>query len=152
TETTYGVVLEAANGGAPGSLLSGLISAARQRFAEAALENVGGAPGVWRAAAVEPANWTSPEAIGFRTVTVEPVTMRISRLPAEFQRIGVDGLHAPWRLRLGGVPQRLSLASIVSRIEVDLLEVAIGRDWLDLTLLGTQGWALGGQKAGYVSS
>jgi len=152
TELNYGLVVGSASTRAMDSLVSNLIATAQESFSQAALVNIDGTPGTWRAVTAEPGNWMKPNVEGYRDATINSKTMQVTGLSRDYRKIENRSLKSQWKIQVGKQQKTLSNGSSVSNLKLKLLEVSILRNWLDMTLFQTSGWILDGQKKGYVSS
>jgi hypothetical protein len=151
-ETVYGSLLNGAHTADGGTFVTSLVAGALQAYGDAALSNLDGIPGTWRLVTAQPGNWSTKKARGFRTVQFDLETGTLVGLESPFSHIGEPKPPAQWKLRLGAQSRSLSKGTNLSKVQVDLLEVSLGRSWLSGEFFSTAGWSLPGQKVGFASS
>lgn len=149
-ERNFGLIVQGAQASEIGTIADDLIEAAQKNYSQAALQDLDGIPGTWRAVNAVPQDWTDPEVTGWAAAQVDTRTSRITGLPSQFRTIGTARALLPWTVTAQG--RQPGPAPADPCISIHLLEVNVQRPWLDPTIFSTPGWALPGVGAGYLSS
>lgn len=149
-EMTYGAILQGAEGGKKGSYVNSLLERDRESFRQQELTTLSLSPSPWHVATALPAGWMDRKEKAITKVTIDTKTFRIDGLGQGFRMLGVPG-DEDWKLGNGAAQQPLGAGTQVHEITMEVVEVAILRNWLDLNLFKTAGWSLPGQDTGYVS-